>query len=201
MRYELKSIGLWALFKVGFFLNLAFGFLIGLLMIPFMMFAMWAESMSPYGELDGAAAGSTGIAFVMMPFIMAIFFAVAYTLLALVSAAIYNLFARWVGGLEFTFEPVGGTSANAPVALTPVTPAVSNQPPPPPPPPATGYAAPQPSTPVSPPPSEPDPNVRPTSHEAGATQQPLFEPQPTFRPPTEPPTTPSDREGETPPQS
>ncbi|MCK4829458.1 hypothetical protein KA005_77755, partial [bacterium] len=70
MRYELKSIGIWAFTKVSFFVNLPVGFLLGLFyaaMLPFIMMT----GMSEFGGYPGVGINPLelpiGIMLVILP--------------------------------------------------------------------------------------------------------------------------------------
>ena len=108
MRYELKSIGVWAFTKVSFFVNLPVGFILGLLyaaMLPFMMMGM-----AEFGGYPGVAIDpsemSFGIMLVILPILGAMFAAVFHTIVGVVLLVIYNMIVRMVGGLEFELNPV-----------------------------------------------------------------------------------------------
>ncbi|MBN1212669.1 MAG: DUF3566 domain-containing protein, partial [candidate division Zixibacteria bacterium] len=136
MRYELKSIGIWALIKVSFFFNLIVGFLAGLLygmMFSFFM-AVFANLPFARNEIPDLEM-PVGAMMVILPFICAIGAAVFHTLIFIVMAFIYNIIAKLTGGMEFELNPV---------TVAPV--------PPPPAQPITGYtsAPPPPQTPPSP---------------------------------------------------
>lgn len=104
MRYELRSIGIWALIKVSFFLNLIFGFIFGifysLILIPMTrMVAQFADLETLQYESDATA----GMLFVL-PFFFALFAAFINTMFVALIGAIYNGIARITGGFEMRFE-------------------------------------------------------------------------------------------------
>lgn len=104
MRYEVKSIGIWALIKVGFFLNLLIGFLFGIFAsLIFIPMARVILAMAGAGELPSDEGTSFGMLF-FMPFLLAILGAFFNTLFMVLVAACYNLVAKVVGGLEFSFN-------------------------------------------------------------------------------------------------
>ena len=136
MKYELKTVGIWAFVKVSFLLNLVFGFLIGLLYAGFLAVILTISSALPYGgsgDFDPDAIGP--MVLIMLPFVLAIFGAVFHTLLGLIIIGVYNLITKMVGGLEFVLEPVA--EVNRYVPAQPVTPSpqpsIASVPPPPPP--------------------------------------------------------------------
>ena len=175
MRYELKSIGLWAFFRVAFFLNLALGFISGLVWIPFMLLAMLVEPASSYDEFGGMSGGDEfGLGVLLaVPFIFAIGFGVLYTIVGFVMVGLYNLVARLVGGFELVLEPVvvqppptapafveSRPPTGPPPTTSPPSPGRATPPPPPSAQPATPPAPPPPDQPITPPvPPPPDPGT------------------------------------------
>lgn len=114
MRYELKSIKLWAFVKVSFFVNLPIGFILGLLyamMLPFMV-----AGMAQFGGFPGLAFDPSdfpiGVMMIILPILGAMFAAVFYTLAGVIVIAFYNLIRRLVGGLEFELDPVKVSSTS-----------------------------------------------------------------------------------------
>jgi len=108
MRYELKNIGIWPLFKISFFFNLIVGFLIGLfyaLLLSFIVSVGGVLPMFPQNEFSELKM-SLGMLFIFIPIISAIFGAIFHTLILAVLALIYNLIAKLVGGLEFGFNRI-----------------------------------------------------------------------------------------------
>lgn len=99
MKYELKRVDVWSVTKISFFLNGVFGLLFGLFYA--LVFAMVGSMIGPLsgGEFDsfGALTGAFGIFFAI---ILAIFSAVTGGVTAAIFAWLYNLFARWIGGIE-----------------------------------------------------------------------------------------------------
>lgn len=139
MRYEVRSIGIWTLIKVGFFLNLMIGFLFGifsaLIFIPMAkVFLTMAGA-----EMGGYDAGSSFGLLFFLPFMMGILAAFFNTLFMVLVAACYNLIARVLGGLEFNFESVPNHGLFTATPVKGATPAAilsvneSAAPPPPPP--------------------------------------------------------------------
>lgn len=117
MRYELKTIGLWSLLKVSFFLNLVFGFVVGLV-YAFMFSVMIAISgFIPLEDLGvDTSELSLGFLFVGLPIVFSIGSAVFSTLICVFGAVVYNLIARLIGGLEFDLTPVNQTASIQPVS-------------------------------------------------------------------------------------
>ena len=117
MRYELKSVGIWAFTKVSFFINLPVGFILGLLyaaMLPFMMMGMAEFGGFPGGAIDPSDM-PIGIMLIILPIVCAMFAAVFHTIVGVVLLAIYNLIVRMIGGLEFELDPVKVAQSATPV--------------------------------------------------------------------------------------
>ena len=148
MKYELKSIGVWAFTKVAFFVNVVLGFLAGifyaLMMIPLLVLPQAGGPFGGYGGFDFDGM-SIGVLLIVLPILFSMGFGVFYTIGCIILVLVYNLFAKLVGGMEFTFSPVG--EAPPPAGVAPVAP-------PPPPPPDT--PPPPPVTPQQPPPRRSD---------------------------------------------
>ncbi|MFZ5981027.1 MAG: DUF3566 domain-containing protein [Candidatus Zixiibacteriota bacterium] len=150
MRYELKKIEIWPLFKVSFIINLPVGFILGLfwaLSVGFFISVGSSLPGIPQNELSDLKM-SMGVLFIFIPIMAAIFGAIFHTLILSVLALIYNLTAKLVGGLEFNFNLIEEPPAPAYY------------------PPSSGYATPPPPvTPTSPPPlpTAPTPNIPSTA--------------------------------------
>ncbi len=180
MRYEIKSIPLWPVVKVTFFVNLVVGFLVGILLgvlaVPFM--AVLSTSLAyETGDLDLSGA-SAGIMMVL-PFLCALWSAFFVTLMVVIVVLVYNLMARLIGGVEMHLADVEqdlpAVRVDAP-AVSPST--VSPAGPPPPPPPPLAEPRPQPPPPV----------VKQTPPVQPATPPPVE--------PSKPPTPPRDPDSE-----
>jgi hypothetical protein len=166
MRYELKSIGIWALIKVFFFFNLIVGFIAGIFYGLLFSFFMAVMANIPFARSEMPDINMpVGLTLVIMPFIFAIGAAVFHTLIFVILAFIYNLIAKLTGGMEFELNPV------VEVTIPPAPPTTSYTPPPPP------------STPPPPPPASPPQPMSPPP----ATQPP---PSPGGTPPPIPPEAP-----------
>ncbi len=109
MRYEVKSIGIWAFLKVSFFFNLVIGFLLGLLYAVLVGFLMSVMSRLPefYDEF-GLPMDRAPIGFMMVviPIFFAVLGAIFCTIGGVIMVLIYNLIARIAGGLEVDLERV-----------------------------------------------------------------------------------------------
>lgn len=168
MRYELKSIGIWAFIKVMFFLNLIFGFMFGvfyaIVLIP-LVTALGA--ITGFDNPALAEMPSMGAMLIFMPILFALFSAFFNTLIAVIIAAVYNGITRLLGGFEFTFDaiadviPVRAVQPSAPQSSYPAqaqalpTQAAVVATPPPPPPPYQPPPQPIPQAPAPPPPEAP----------------------------------------------
>ncbi|MDH4157372.1 MAG: DUF3566 domain-containing protein [candidate division Zixibacteria bacterium] len=134
MRYEIKSITIWPLIKVSFFLSMIVGFIFGLLYAIILSFVVTIASSVPMLDTGELALEdlSVGLLLVVLPIFGAIGGAVFHTLLVVVLAIIYNLVARVVGGYEIRLERV----EESPPPVRPVSAYTAATPPPPPPPPS-----------------------------------------------------------------
>lgn len=133
MNWELKSISIWAFVKITFFVSLILGFIFGIFygMVAGLMLSVMSEfAFMSQDDMSGLSAGSLMI---IMPFFMSAAWAVMNTILGAIGVVIYNLLARLLGGLEFSFSPVESTSPPAPAVPTTAYTAASSTPPPPPP--------------------------------------------------------------------
>jgi len=157
MRYELKSIPFWPVLKVGFFVNLVVGLLVGILyamfLIPFMA-VLSNISAFETGEIDFSAA-PLGLMIFILPVITAFFQAFFGTLFCVVVVLIYNLAARLFGGLELNLEEV--VSLPEPVASSPLAERT---------PPQAQYGPPPAEMPPPPPPARPEPPPKPEPGQA-----------------------------------
>ncbi len=143
MRYEMKSVAVWPVVKVTFLLSLVLGFLLGLFLALIIgpMMAMMSSLGMPESQMESGRL-SIGALMLFLPIIYALLMAVFNTIGALIATGLYNLVARWGGGLEFELAQVVETHEYRPaqpvVYGTPTysaPPAYPTPPPPPPPPP------------------------------------------------------------------
>lgn len=103
----LKRVDLWSLFKIAFALYAAVGLVAGLFYGALIglvgsMGALWGEDLPGLGALSGAA----GI--VVVP-IVAMAYGVFGSIVVVIGGALYNLAARFVGGLKVTVEVADST--------------------------------------------------------------------------------------------
>ncbi|UCE23863.1 MAG: DUF3566 domain-containing protein [Candidatus Zixiibacteriota bacterium] len=174
MRYEVKSIPVWPVVKIAFFVNLIVGFLVGLLLgvlaVPFV--AVLSTSLA-YDTADLDLGGASAGIMMIMPFLSALWSAFFLTLLVVIMVLVYNLMAKLIGGVELHLgaaeSDVPSVSSDEPPKPRSTAPPVSRPPSPPPPP---GVSRPEPPPPVikqeppaqpaTPPPAEPlEPPTRP----------------------------------------
>ena len=81
MRYELKSVGLWALIKVSFFLNLVIGFIGGFFNAFFMLFLLTFSSAFPMMDMGvDPSEFSLSFLFIILPIVYAVGAAVFLTI-------------------------------------------------------------------------------------------------------------------------
>ncbi|MBN2226793.1 MAG: DUF3566 domain-containing protein [candidate division Zixibacteria bacterium] len=135
MKFELRSIGYWAIIKISFTLNLVMGFLIGIFYAFFLMLmAPFMTELQGFGDMPMFEDG-IGFLLILIPIAFSLLGAVFNTILLLIAAFIYNVVARLVGGLEFELRqcdvPPPQTYQAAPAHQYAA-------PPPPPPPPPVG---------------------------------------------------------------
>lgn len=128
MVYEIKRLNVWSVAKVSFVLGAVFGFLAGLLL---WMFADMLSQLPLSGLGDVEGGDGLGRLSAMLPFVLAVFYAVVAMIVNGIVAGVYNLLAGLVGGIELTLAPP--QPAYAPPAM-PQPPAVPPAAPPGPPP-------------------------------------------------------------------
>ncbi|SDR65472.1 hypothetical protein [Opitutus sp. GAS368] len=103
MQLKLKRI---APLQAGKMLAAFYG-LLSLLFVPFMLLFMAMGSFAARQQGGGAMPAlpfmfGMGVGFmVLLPF----FYAAMGFVFGVISAAVYNLLAKWIGGLELEFEP------------------------------------------------------------------------------------------------
>ena len=155
MRYELKSIPLWPVTKIAFFVNLIVGFLVGIMYAMFLIpFVAVLSNIIAFetGEFDMEAA-PIGVLMMIVPFFSALSSAFFGTMGIVIVVLVYNLIARMTGGLELNLEQFGLQTA-APVQSSQAMMAATSIPTGPPPP---ANARPEPPPPISQPPAAPPP--------------------------------------------
>lgn len=152
MKLELKAIGYWSLIKISFVVNLVGGFIIGFFFALFVgFFLSLAERLGTMGgmSIPMDEIPSIGLLIILYPILFGFFGAVFNTLLYVIIAFIYNVGAKFLGGVELEF---GEVAQVAPAPAPPYQPAPEpyyQRPSPPPPPPVQPWPS------ETPPPMEP----------------------------------------------
>ncbi len=113
MNFELKRVDVWSLVKVTFFLYAVIGLLVGLFYtLIFTLIGGMAGFLSGAGEAglwgEGRAFPMMGLfsGFVgfFMSFVMALFYAVFGSIGTAIFAGLYNLLAKWLGGVKLSLS-------------------------------------------------------------------------------------------------
>jgi len=102
MKYEIKSIRIWSVVKIGFFVWGLLGFLSGLYMA--VMAPLLMSMMETMGSFPGGMSDLGPIAFVLFPIVYGIMGSVFGTVLTVIIAGFYNLLASIFGGLELSLK-------------------------------------------------------------------------------------------------
>ncbi len=102
MKYEIKSIKIWSVIKIGFFIWGLLGFISGLYIA--VMAPVLLQLMDSMGGFAGASAGFGAIGFILFPIVYGILGSVFGTVLTVVLAGFYNLLASLFGGLELNLK-------------------------------------------------------------------------------------------------
>lgn len=116
MRYELKSIGIWSVFKTSFIIFLVIGFMIGFLCALFFGFIISLSEMIGMGQMDEYDPDviGFGLLLIVLPIMFAFGSAVFCTISNVFLAILYNLVRTITGGLEFNFVALESDSENKP---------------------------------------------------------------------------------------
>jgi hypothetical protein len=156
MKYELKSIGVWAFVKIAFVINFFAGVAAGLVGSLFFvpLLAFFLTSMEEMGQPDPdllfPESGGFAALIFYLPLLYGFLGAVVGTLFQTFVVLAYNLLVKVVGGFELVLEPVVTTVTPATPQVVAATPTTQPVPPPPPPP-----------APSGPTPTPPDPQPEP----------------------------------------
>ncbi len=122
MRYEIRSIGIWSVIKVLFFLNGFAGFAAGFVMAVFTALALTISGAVFLQEFNvDSAEMSLGFLFILYPVIGAIGGSVFGTFVSLVAVMFYNLLSRLVGGIEIDIALTDNKKQSENVAPLPQT--------------------------------------------------------------------------------
>jgi hypothetical protein len=104
--YELRKCDIWSVMKIAFLMCGVTGFILGLFyailltIIGGILDMIWGGR---FEEISGLFSGLFGF---FMAFALAFTYAVLGSIMAAILAWLYNLFARLVGGIRLTLEPV-----------------------------------------------------------------------------------------------
>ncbi len=123
MKFELKKIGVWSAIKVTFLISLVVGFAVGILYALFFLALMsipMNQMPDDFPGMSGMFVG--GIMLIIMPIMMSIFMAIINTIGAALSALVYNLVVKMVGGLELDLAEIKPVLVQPVVATTPSPP-------------------------------------------------------------------------------
>ena len=92
------------------------GILYGLLSLLFIPFFLIAAMAGLFFENTNTSSGATGLmagGMVLMALVLPVMYAAMGFIGGVICAAVYNLIARWVGGIEFEVEDVPAASPHA----------------------------------------------------------------------------------------
>jgi hypothetical protein len=103
----LRRISPVSAFKVGLLVYLFLGIVVAVIATPFVFFAAAMASRVP------GTPSFTPLLTLPMLIIMPVFYAIIGGLMALIGAAIYNLVAGWVGGLQIELIDTTGAAPAA----------------------------------------------------------------------------------------
>lgn len=85
--------------------------LFGLIIVPFFLLFGLVSAFAQPSESNGAVGAIAGGMMMAMGLLAPVMYGVMGFVFGVISAALYNLIARWVGGIEFEVEDVNGSSA------------------------------------------------------------------------------------------
>lgn len=203
MRYELKSIAVWSVVKMSFFLNLILGGILGFFYSLFFGFFIQLMGQSPFMSQYQYEPSEMSLFPLMIFFTIggAIAGAFFHTVLVALIVGLYNLIVKMTGGVVLNLNaldqpetksiPVVVATATTTPPVSAPKPAVAPPPPPPPPPEVEREQSlreirEQTVTPAAPVPSK-EPEVTPPSVETPSPETPKPEqPKPETNRPTEP---------------
>ncbi len=102
MNFELKRVDVWSVVKIVFFLYAVIGVLVGLFytliftLVGGVTGFLGGEETFP---MMGLFSGFVGF---LMAFVLGIMYAVIGSITTAILVGLYNLLARWIGGLKFS---------------------------------------------------------------------------------------------------
>lgn len=111
MTYEWKRVDVWSVVKIAFLICGVTGFIVGLFYAIFLTLIGGILDMFGSGEFENISGLFSGVFGFFMAFVLAFFYAVLGSIMAAIMAWLYNLFARFVGGIRLTLEPESGSGA------------------------------------------------------------------------------------------
>jgi len=102
VNFELKRLDVWSLVKIVFFLYAIIGLLVGLFYtLIFTLVGGMAGFLSRENVFPMMGPFS-GLVVFFMSFVFAIFYAVFGSIVTAISAGLYNLLAKWMGGVKLS---------------------------------------------------------------------------------------------------
>jgi hypothetical protein len=103
MHYEIQRIELWPVVKIAFFVCAVLGLFPGIVVSLF----LWGFSNLLRAVMPGEMGDLSGFppAMLMMGAILAPIYGAIGAVFAGIAAALYNLLARWIGGVELSLMP------------------------------------------------------------------------------------------------
>ena len=105
MKYELKTIPVWAFIKIAFFVNLVAGFILGLLLTPFVfLLLIFLIGLFQLQSTEFDFNGSIDTLMIAVPFVISFCCAFFLTLFEIVVVAIYNIFSKFMGGVVLNLQ-------------------------------------------------------------------------------------------------
>ena len=105
MKFEIKSIPIWAFLKISFFVNLISGFILGVLLAPFVgVIIAFLDTFLKIQGIDIQLNNSLDAIVVSTPLLLSFGFAFLLTFFEIIVIVIYNIFARFVGGMTVNLE-------------------------------------------------------------------------------------------------
>ncbi len=111
MKYELKSIPVWAFLKISFFVNCVAGFILGIFVAPLVgLLSIVLVSLFQLQGTNFDFSHSLNSVMIATPFILSFVFAFLLTLFEVIVVFIYNIFAGFIGGLSIVLEPENSKS-------------------------------------------------------------------------------------------
>ena len=104
-KLQVKRLGILSVAKIQSVIGLVVGLILGI--IYFFIFAVFGAMIMGMAGKDGTAAGGITIAYGVAALIgFPVFYAIFGFIMGVIVSAIYNLVARFIGGIEFEVENV-----------------------------------------------------------------------------------------------